>query len=170
MPGILRSAAWRASRAGERATLMEMGLMNFHRIALMVAVLAVPCTANAFWFGGSCGSCGGCNSCASSCDSCGGFSGGCGSHGGCFGGCLGRLFSHGSCGSCGGWSCGCQSCGCVRSCGCGHESSCGCSSCGCGSEGSSCGCGGEVKEGNHAEPAMAAPAAPAKDEKKAAPA
>jgi hypothetical protein len=27
-----------------------------------------------------------------------------------------------------------------------------------------------VKEGNHAEPAMAAPAAPAKDEKKAAPA
>ncbi len=36
--------------------------MNFHRIVLMVVVLAVPCTANAFWFGsnGSCGSCGSC--------------------------------------------------------------------------------------------------------------
>ena len=32
--------------------------MNFQRIALMVAVLAVPCSANAFWFGSN-GSCGG---------------------------------------------------------------------------------------------------------------
>ena len=32
--------------------------MNFQRIALMVAVLAVPCSAKAFWFGSN-GSCGG---------------------------------------------------------------------------------------------------------------
>src|SRR3954468_13919804 len=71
------------------------GSMNFRRIALMVAILAVPCTANAFWFGGngSCGSCGGQGGCGSSCESscdCGHSS--CGSHGGSFGGCLSHLF------------------------------------------------------------------------------
>jgi len=146
---------------------MEMGLMNFHRIALIVAVLAVPCSAKAFWFGGN-GSCGGCNSCAQSCDSC--CESSCGSHGGSFGGCFSRMFSHGSCGSYGGWSMGC---GCQSNCGCGHES-CGCSSCGNGHhEGSSCGCGGEVKheskDESHEEgsPEAAAPPAPMKNEKNA---
>jgi len=138
-------------QGGPRVRIGELE-MNFHRIALMVAVLSVPCTANAFWFGSN-GSCGGCNSC-SSCDSC--CDNSCGSHGGSFGGshgsfggCFSRLFSHASCGSCGGcFSCGCgceQSCGCESSCGCGHESS--------------CGCGGEVKEeGEHqSEPSAAAP-------------
>ena len=100
--------------------------MNFHRIALIVAVLAVPCTANAFWFGSN-GSCGGCSSCAPAAAAAvsravvatvvlsvvasAAFS---------------RMVR---CGSCGGFSmgCGCQSsCGCESSCGCGHES-CGCS-------------------------------------------
>ena len=71
--------------------------MNFHRFALIVAVLAVPCSANAFWMG-SHGSCGGCNSCAPACSTCAPT---CGSHGGSFGGCLGRIFSHGCSGSCG---------------------------------------------------------------------
>jgi hypothetical protein len=125
--------------------------MNFHRIALIVAVLAVPCSANAFWFGGN-GSCGGCNSCAQSC----------GSHGGSFGGCFGRIFSHGCCGSHGGHSMGC---GCESSCDCGHES-CGCSNGG--HEGSSCGCGGEVKGESHSDDASDRAPAPAKEEKKEA--
>jgi hypothetical protein len=124
--------------------------MSFHRIALMVAVLAMPCTANAFWFGGH-GSCGGCGSdCGCCSDDCGCNS--CGSHGGSFGGCFRGLFSHGSCGSFGGCFSGCSSCGCE--CGCGCESSCGCGS----HESCGCGCGGEVKEGG--EQKEAAPAAP----------
>ena len=152
--------------------------MNLQRIALMVAVLAVPCSANAFW-GGSNGSCGGrAVCCAPACEP------SCGSHGGSFGGCLSRVFSHGCCGSHGGFfghrhSCGCEvSCGCQSSCGCGCESSCGCEqkSCGCGSnsgcsscggssEGSSCGCGGEVKSESKPEAAAPAPA-PAQEEAK----
>lgn len=126
--------------------------MNFHRIALMAAVLAVPCTANAFWFGSN-GSCGGCNACAPSGDTC--CESSCGSHGGSFGGCFSHLFSHSCCGSCGGWSMGC-----------GCESNCGCSSCGCGHEVSSCGCGGEMKE--ESKPESAAAPTPAKEEKKEA--
>src|SRR3954453_10675284 len=91
------------------------GSMNFRRIALMVAILAVPCTANAFWFGGN-GSCGGQGGCGSSCceSSCDCDHSSCGSHGGSFGGCFSHLFSHVSCGSCGGCSVGW---GCQRSCG-----------------------------------------------------
>ena len=166
----------RTSTRGTR-TRMEIE-MNLQRIALMVAVLAVPCSANAFW-GGSNGSCGGrAVCCAPACEP------SCGSHGGSFGGCLSRVFSHGCCGSHGGFfghrhSCGCEvSCGCQSSCGCGCESSCGCEqkSCGCGSnsgcsscggssEGSSCGCGGEVKSESKPEAAAPAPA-PAQEEAK----
>jgi hypothetical protein len=145
-------------------TRREMVKMNFQRIVLIVAVLAFPCTANAFVFGskGSCGSQGGWSS-----DSCGSHGswghGSFGSHGsngghggfgsgGSFGGCFRRLF-HGSCGSHGGCAsdCGCQSCGCDN-----HDSGCGC-------EGNhdGCGCGGEMKDGgeakseSHAEPEKA---------------
>jgi hypothetical protein len=128
-------------------TRMETLDMNFSRIALFVVALALPCTANAGWFGGSCGSCGGCNMSCGSCGSCGG----------CFSG----LFSgsHGSCGSCGG----CYSCCCHQSCGC-ESQSCGCSSCGSEVK-SSCGCDASSSSDAKTEAAPAAPST--KDEKKA---
>ena len=111
--------------------------MNFHRIALIVAVLAVPCSANAFWFGSN-GSCGGCGSCAPACSSC------CGSSSGAaevmaasvvasaaFSRMVAAAAAVAAVANAAVSSCGCQSCGCA------HES--------CGVL-ESCGCGGEVKE------------------------
>src|SRR4051794_41840687 len=86
--------------------------MIFSRIVLIVAVLAVPCTANAHLFGGSCGGHGSCGGWSTgSCGSCGGW--GMGSHGSC-GGCFCHLFS----GSWGSWG-GCFFGWCPQSCGCG---------------------------------------------------
>lgn len=172
--GDLGYAKRRRSLADICVRKMEIEEM-FYRIALVVAVVAFPCTANAF-FGGSCGSCGG-----SSCGSHGGFRmpsislGSHGSNGSC-GGCFKGLFSgsHGSCGSCGGCqTCGCSSCGCetkscgceAKSCGCEKKSDCGCSSCGGEVKSEGCGCGASKDEAK-AEPAPAAPST--KEEQKAA--
>jgi hypothetical protein len=158
---------------------MEIIGMSFSRIALIVAVLAVPCNAHAF-FGGSCGSWGG-----GSCGSNGGWSHGSnGSHGSC-GGFFSGLFSgshgscgsyggHGSCGSCGGChqSCGCEqkSCGCEeKSCGCEQKSDCGCSSCGGEVKSEGCGCNGSQEATSGESKMEPAPAAPStKNEQKAA--
>jgi hypothetical protein len=127
--------------------------MSFSRIALIVAVLAIPCNAQAF-FGshGSGGSWGGSHGSSGSFGSFGGSHGSRGSFGS-FGGSFGSHGSHGSNG-------GCHNC-CQKSC---CEKSCGCESkdCGCGGEvkSSGCGCNGgsttEVATEAKSEPAPAA--------------
>jgi hypothetical protein len=118
---------------------MESMEMSFSRIALIVAVLAIPCNAHAF-FGshGSAGSWGGSHGSNGSFGSFGGSHGSGGSFGS-FGGSFGSFGSHGSSG-------GCHNC-CEKSCGC---------------EAKDCGCGGAASSDAKMEPA---PAAPSKEEK-----
>jgi hypothetical protein len=158
--------------AGRTRTQMEIMEMSFSRIALIVAILAVPCTANAGWgsFGSNGGSFGGSHGSRGSFG--GSFGGSHGSHGS-NGGCFGGLFSgsHGSCGSHGGCQTCCQpACGCeAKSCGCEEKKSdCGCSNCGGEVKSSGCGCGASTEASSDAkvEPAPAAPST--KEEQKAA--
>jgi hypothetical protein len=127
---------------------MEIMEMSFSRIALIVAVLAIPCNAQAF-FGshGSGGSWGGSHGSSGSFGSFGGSHGSRGSFGS-FGGSFGSYGSHGGCNNCCEKSCGCES----KDCGCGGEV-----------KSNGCGCNGSAKTEAKMEPA---PAAPATEEKK----